>query len=226
MQVIRQKALSTKPVCNAVLKLRKIHGDDSLFQRSSLSFASLFKLHECIGESVAISATGKNVGTETFSVSAYYDTNLIETKNVADLMAGATKDMDFTWNTTGVASGDYTIKVTAETVSGETNTNNNIQTKETFTLSSHRSAWPTTEIIIAGAAAAIIIISAGAYFIFMRRKKPTKTASPPFFLTEIFTSLLINQKSVQQQTYIRSQAHAFSIFQRETHGFFQIQGTV
>ncbi len=105
-------------MCNAVLKLRKIHGDGSLFQRSKLLFASLFKLHACIGESVAISATVKNVGTETFSVSAYYDTNLIETKNVADLTAGATEDLDFTWNTTGIASGDYTIKVTAETMSG------------------------------------------------------------------------------------------------------------
>jgi hypothetical protein len=169
-------------------------------------------MHACIGESVTISATVKNVGTETFSVSAYYDTNLIETKNVADLTAGTTKDLAFTWNKTGIASDDYTIKITAETVSGETNTNNNIQTKETFTLSSPSSAWPTTEIIIAGTAAAIIIIAVGAYFIFMRRKKPSKTASPPFFLTEIFTSFLINQKSVQQQTYICSQAHAFSIW--------------
>jgi len=141
-----------------------------------------FRLHNaCIGESVAISATVKNVGTETFSVSAYYDTNLIETKNVADLTAGATKDLDFTWNTAGIASGDYTIKVTAETVSGETNTNNNIQTKETFTLSSPSSAWPTTEIIIAGTAAAIIIIAVGAYFIFMRRKNRLKQPLPHFF---------------------------------------------
>lgn len=96
----------------------------------------------------------------------------IGTKNVADLTAGATKDLDFTWNTAGIAPGDYTIKVTAETVSGETNTNNNIQTKETFTLSSPSSAWPTTEIIIVGTtAAAIIIIAVGAYFIFMRRRK-------------------------------------------------------
>ncbi|MGD8506536.1 MAG: CARDB domain-containing protein [Candidatus Bathyarchaeota archaeon] len=83
-----------------------------------------------VGETTTINATLENEGTETetFSVSAHYDTNLIETKSVTNLAGGATTNLTFTWDTTGISPGDYTIAITAETVSEETDTADNAKT--------------------------------------------------------------------------------------------------
>ncbi len=78
------------------------------------------------GESVNITTTVKNKGTETetFSVTTYYGDNTIETKPVTDLAPDAEEVITFTWNTTGVAGGNYTIKAMAE-LPGEVNVADN-----------------------------------------------------------------------------------------------------
>jgi len=79
-----------------------------------------------IGEPVTITVVVKNNGSvaETFNVTAYYNTTEIATQTVTNLAAGANKTLTFTWDTTGVAVGNYTIKAVA-ILAGDINTANN-----------------------------------------------------------------------------------------------------
>lgn len=91
-----------------------------------------------VGEPVYINATVENEGnsTETFNVTAYYDSTPIETQKVINLNPKASLTQSFTWNTTGLATGTYAIKVNASVVEGETDTLNNefIDGEVTLTL--------------------------------------------------------------------------------------------
>jgi len=89
-----------------------------------------------VGQSVSISVTVENQGdyTESFSVTAKYDNNLIGTANVANLAKGASKTLTFTWNTAGVTLGLHTISVSASVISGETDTTDNTYTDGTVTV--------------------------------------------------------------------------------------------
>jgi hypothetical protein len=84
-----------------------------------------------IGEPVNITVMVKNDGsvTETFDVTTYYENAAgnytIGIKTVNNLAPGDIETLIFTWDTSGIAGGNYTIRAVAETVSGETNTANN-----------------------------------------------------------------------------------------------------
>jgi len=131
-------------------------------------------LNATVGENVTITVVVKNNGTEmeTFNVKVYYDTTDIGNKDVTDLYPDDEETLTFTWDTTTVDAGDYTIKAVASTVAGETVTANNTKTYGTFTLSSPSPAWPPIEVIIA--AAAITIVALGSYAILKRRRKSSK----------------------------------------------------
>jgi hypothetical protein len=71
------------------------------------------------GWPVNVTVTVKNKGnvSETFNVSAFYDGSLIGNITVMNLPAnGGQQNIVFTWNTTGVAEGNYTIKAVAQAV--------------------------------------------------------------------------------------------------------------
>jgi len=94
-----------------------------------------------LGENVSISVTVKNNGTatETFSVTVYYNLTATEravigTVNVTDLAPDGSKTLSFTWNTSGVTPGTFTIKVEVPPVSGETNTSDNTATTNVTVL--------------------------------------------------------------------------------------------
>ena len=72
-------------------------------------------------EIVHASAVVENQGTEneTFEVSCYANSTLIETQTVT-LTNGTSTTLDFFWDTQGTAVGTYIISATASTVSGET----------------------------------------------------------------------------------------------------------
>jgi len=74
-----------------------------------------------IGESISINVTVQNEGTnpETFNVTVYYDSSIIDTHTDLSLDADSSKTLIFTWNTTGVAEDEYTISATATIVDGE-----------------------------------------------------------------------------------------------------------
>lgn len=71
--------------------------------------------------SMSINVTVKNQGncTENFNVTAYYDETPIETKNVTNLPPSEEATITFTWNTTALPYGNYTISAYAKPVPGE-----------------------------------------------------------------------------------------------------------
>jgi PKD repeat protein len=79
------------------------------------------------GTLVNINVTVENQGgtTDTFNVTALYDNNTIGRQTVTSLVPTAKTTLVFTWNTTGLPDGNYTIRAEASLVSGEVNTKNN-----------------------------------------------------------------------------------------------------
>ncbi len=76
----------------------------------------------CEGYSLEIRVKVKNEGTitETFNVTTYANATSIQTLTVTDLAPGNEKTLTFFWNTTNVASDNYTIHAKATRVPGET----------------------------------------------------------------------------------------------------------
>jgi hypothetical protein len=74
-----------------------------------------------------ITVTAKNLGnvSESFNVSTYYNGTLASTQPVVDLPPNSETPLIFTWNTTGIAPGNYVISANASTVPFEFNTANN-----------------------------------------------------------------------------------------------------
>jgi len=80
-----------------------------------------------LGELVTITVIVENQGTEneTFSVTVYYDNTTIETQNVTNSAPNTNTTLTFTWNTTDVTVGTYSINATASVVPDETDTADN-----------------------------------------------------------------------------------------------------
>jgi len=88
------------------------------------------------GQIVNITVVTRNEGSlGTFDVNTYYDLTLVGTQTVTDLPQGEEKTLTFSWNTTDVPGGDYTISANATVVPGETDIadNNFIDGKITVT---------------------------------------------------------------------------------------------
>lgn len=70
------------------------------------------------------------IQAENFSVAVYYEKdlllNLIAVQPVNDLGAGEVTALKFSWNTTDIPPGNYTISARASMVPGETHITNNI----------------------------------------------------------------------------------------------------
>lgn len=81
------------------------------------------------GDSVNIMVVTQNNGdfTETFTVTTYANTTTIQTQTVSSLAPGSQTTLTFTWDTTGVALGDYTIKAEVDVVPGETYAEDNVK---------------------------------------------------------------------------------------------------
>jgi len=78
------------------------------------------------GYALSINVTIENQGihTETFNVTACANTTLIERKEIT-LTNGSFTTVTFTWNTTAVPYGNYTITANATSLPGETDTADN-----------------------------------------------------------------------------------------------------
>lgn len=87
-------------------------------------------------ELVSVNVTVQNQGDypETFNVSIYANTTLIETRTVTNLAANATSELTFNWNTIGVKEGNYTLRAVAETVPHELDTADNTFTNGIVTI--------------------------------------------------------------------------------------------
>jgi len=71
------------------------------------------------GTTVQITVVVKNLGiqTETFDVTCYFDSTPIGTQTVTNLAPGATTNLYFNWDTTGIPPGTYTIDAWADSAS-------------------------------------------------------------------------------------------------------------
>jgi hypothetical protein len=89
------------------------------------------------GYNVTVRVTVENQGdfTETFNVTLYANTTAIETKTVTNLHVDAQTLLNFTWNTASFTKGSYTIKAIADTVFGETDTDDNTKDDGTVLVS-------------------------------------------------------------------------------------------
>ncbi|MEM2255174.1 MAG: CARDB domain-containing protein, partial [Candidatus Bathyarchaeia archaeon] len=85
---------------------------------------------------VNISVTVKNLGyiTENFTVSAYYDTNLIGTLEILNLSPSEERTVTLLWNTTGLSQGNYTLSARAPALQFETNIANNVYVDGQITI--------------------------------------------------------------------------------------------
>jgi len=80
------------------------------------------------GDPTTITVTVENQGdfTETFTVTTFYDdTAAAPSQTVTNLAAKTSTTLSFTWHTSGVGVGEYTIRAAASTVLGEGDTSDN-----------------------------------------------------------------------------------------------------
>ncbi len=102
------------------------------------------------GETVTVSATVQNQGSvaETFTVNAKADSTQIGTQTVSNLAAGSSKDVSFSWSTSGFAPATYTITVDIPPIPGETETGDNTMSGGSVTVNA-----PVHDIAITAASA-------------------------------------------------------------------------
>jgi hypothetical protein len=79
------------------------------------------------GEVVTINVNASNPGdfTESFDVTLTYNSTVIGTINVTGLGIGDSKNLAFSWDTSSVPEGTYTLKACADVVQGEIIVDNN-----------------------------------------------------------------------------------------------------
>lgn len=81
----------------------------------------------CIGDSLEVNVTVKNEGeeAESFNVTLYYNSSIIETRFVDNLEPATEAVLVFHWQTQNVTEGNYLISAWADTVQNETNFDDN-----------------------------------------------------------------------------------------------------
>ncbi len=126
------------------------------------------------GETLFLNVTVTNKGnaTETFDVTVTYDSTLVGTQTVSDLAAQGSTTLSFSWDTTGVTEGSYTIKAVADQLSGETEIQDNTHSDLVITITARPSAMPTElvlGVILAAVAAGVIVA-----VLYVRRRGSTK----------------------------------------------------
>jgi len=126
------------------------------------------------GESVTVSVTVENQGdfTETFTVTAYAnETQIGDPQTVTDLAIDASTSLTFTWDTTDVDPGTYTMEAVASTVSGEFDTADNVLSGDAVTVKGETGV-PTSILLYAVAGVATAIAAAIVLFYFFKLRKP------------------------------------------------------
>ena len=120
-----------------------------------------------VGETVSINVVvlNKGVEAESFSVTAYYGNNAIETKQVTDLSPDGTQTLTFEWDTTNVPAGDYKIKAEAS-LEGDGYPDDNSYLDGTVKVNTAGEPFP---VLIVGVVVAVVVIAIVAFW-FMRRK--------------------------------------------------------
>ena len=133
-----------------------------------------------INESVTITVTVENQGEfeENFNITAYYDSEPIETQTGVTLSVGANTTRTFTWRA-NVDKGTYKIKATAGPVTGgagpmpdETDTADNTRTAVDELIVSAGGQGVPLIVYAGGGIAAIIVIAIVVFALRKRKPKP------------------------------------------------------
>lgn len=82
-------------------------------------FPSVSEAYVCEKINVTVVVRNEGDATETFNVHAYYDSTLIGTTTVVDLLPKTEKTLNFVWSTSNVCPGNYTLSAVADVVPGE-----------------------------------------------------------------------------------------------------------
>jgi len=79
------------------------------------------------GDPLTVTVFVKNEGNanESFDLTAFVDLMEVGTSYMTSVAAGETRTVEFVWNTTNVAPGDYTVSATASQLDNETDTADN-----------------------------------------------------------------------------------------------------
>ena len=135
------------------------------------------------GQTVNVSVVVKNEGsaTETFEVSAYYDSFLIGTSSVVSLSPYAQRNLIFAWNTSGLPDGTYIISAVASILPGEIDIGDNTYINGAVVVG----AMPVYAVsrglniiaLVAAVAVAMILIA-----LIMSRRKKRPAQNPPVLL--------------------------------------------
>jgi outer membrane protein assembly factor BamB len=98
----------------------------ALFHDVAVNSVTPSKIFVVAGETISVDVEVENEGdyTETFTVDAYYDGNSIDSLT-ATLAPGTSKTLTFSWDTTNVPKGVYTLKAAAAAVPNEIETFDN-----------------------------------------------------------------------------------------------------
>jgi hypothetical protein len=79
---------------------------------------------------ITVRVVNEGINDETFNVTVYANTTIIQTKTIA-LTRGSATDITFTWDTTSFTYSNYTITAVVDTIPGEVDTFDNTFTHDT-----------------------------------------------------------------------------------------------
>lgn len=124
------------------------------------------------GQIVNVLVVVKNEGnaTETFEVSAFYDSILIGTSSAVSLSPNAQRNLIFAWNTSSVPDGTYAISAAASVVLGETDIDDNTYTNGAVTVTSMTIYAVPREFIVIGL---VVVVTVGMILIFLIFRRRT-----------------------------------------------------
>jgi hypothetical protein len=124
-----------------------------------------------LGEQISINVTVRNQGDfdESFNITVSYDGNVIETQSNITVGVGAQQIVTFTWDTTGVAAGMYTIEAEVAPVPDETDTGDNTETYSPITIEA-APGWALDPLVIAAIVIVVVVVVAAlVYFLRVRK---------------------------------------------------------
>jgi len=128
-----------------------------------------------VGDNATIDVVVKNEGSglEDFTVTLYYDGTEIGTRSVADFGHGASRTLQFEWDTTGLELGEYFIRANITVVHGEIDIADNVYPKAgdeevSITVIPLGETFPIELVLIA---AVVVVIGAAAGLLIWRRTR-------------------------------------------------------
>lgn len=113
------------------------------------------------GDTVSVNVTVANKGnlTESFGVTLYCDSWVIQSQTVSGLVPGVPRTLVFDWDTRNVDAGDYVLTAIAGTVAEETSTLDNTFAYAAVTVTEAAPPLPLGPIALMAAVVVLVVIS-------------------------------------------------------------------